>query len=179
MADASDCALALYHLKDAVRSFVPRQVYHVDNFLKHFPNLDKSMLPVFASLCGNDVVNTMELKGFYNEYSKIDISQNKWMTLKGDGSKTHERIVKLLLWINECEPSSLSITHSIIEKALSFLNDRNWIDEVRQKINNSTCSMESYQIEDVYVLFSAFESKWDPFEVWSEFKQLEAFNIPR
>ncbi len=81
-------------------------------------------------------------------------------------------MLKLLLGLN----NEYKTTHSIIEKALSYLNDRERIVEVRKKIYKS---MESYQIENVYDLSGAFKPDWDPYESGSEFKQLEAFNIPQ
>ena len=161
------------HVK-AGQSFVPVDVYDVGNLLKHFPNLDKPMLPVFASLYGNDIVKTMQLKDFYHVYSRVDVKNS---TLECT-EKNEIRIVKLLLWLNNLcsKPPFSTSPNSIIEEALSYIHDVDQRNEVQQKIEQS---MKFYQLQDVSDLSAAFEPEWDPYESETEFKQLEALNIPK
>lgn len=44
--------------------FLPARLYHVDNFVNFFPSLGTKVLPLLASLLGNDYVKTKIFKSF-------------------------------------------------------------------------------------------------------------------
>lgn len=69
--------------------------YHVDNLLCHFPGFDKSMLPLFATLMGNDFVNGVMFEGFFN-HIKLPRLRSKKLKI----SKQHTKMVGLLYWLS-------------------------------------------------------------------------------
>ncbi|XP_075560077.1 single-strand DNA endonuclease protein asteroid [Dermacentor variabilis] len=69
--------------------------YHVDNLLGHFPGFDKSMLPLFATLMGNDFVNGVMFEGFFNSI-KLPRLRSKKLKI----SKQHTKMVGLLYWLS-------------------------------------------------------------------------------
>uniref|UniRef100_A0A1E1XRA6 Protein asteroid log 1 n=1 Tax=Amblyomma sculptum TaxID=1581419 RepID=A0A1E1XRA6_AMBSC len=69
--------------------------YHVDNLLCHFPGFDKSLLPLFATLMGNDFVNGQMFEGFF---SRIKLPRLRSKKLKI--SKQHTKMVGLLYWLS-------------------------------------------------------------------------------
>ncbi len=155
-----------------INGFVPVQIYHAKNLLSHFPKLDKPMLPVFASLSGNDIVDKRELKEFFNVYSKIRLDETILNLLNLNyNTNRHQSFLKLLIWLNNMRPHFPTLG-PLITKALSYIPNK---DEVRQKISKS---MEYYSLTNIHDLSTAFESEWNPYEVHSEFRKLQSFNIP-
>lgn len=69
--------------------------YHVDNLLCHFPGFEKSMLPLFATLMGNDFVNGVMFEGFFNSI-KLPRLRSKKLKI----SKQHTKMVGLLYWLS-------------------------------------------------------------------------------
>ena len=159
--------------ENAGESFVPVDVYHVDNFMKHFMKIDKAILPVFASLRGNEIVDIVQLKEFHHVYMYSKVLNNN-LTLKYQKDKPHqERMIKLLLWMDTIPAKSPS---AIVEKALSYIRDRNRRDDVRQKVEKS---VQSYLLDDVVDLSNAFENDWNPYDDASDFKHLQDLKIPQ
>ncbi len=146
--------------------FLHVQIYHVDSMVAQFTNLDKHMLPIFASICGNDVVDRSLMDGFY---SKAKLPKPRSPKLYAQ-SKSHERILQLLLWLDSDKPKT---TESIIKQVLSFI-DKNYRPKVQEMIEKSVAYYTFKDFESD--LSSAFELDWDPYQ--SAFKVLEAHNIP-
>uniref|UniRef100_A0A1E1X5T5 Protein asteroid log 1 n=1 Tax=Amblyomma aureolatum TaxID=187763 RepID=A0A1E1X5T5_9ACAR len=69
--------------------------YHVDNLLCHFPGFDKSLLPLFATLMGNDFVNGQMFEGFFSRM-KLPRLRSKKLKI----SKQHTKMVGLLYWLS-------------------------------------------------------------------------------
>lgn len=75
--------------------------YHVDNLLCHFPGFEKSMLPLFATLMGNDFVNGHLFEAFF---SRIALPRLRSKKLKI--SKQHSKMVGLLYWLSSTDAES-------------------------------------------------------------------------
>lgn len=84
---------------------LPCKWYHVDNLLCHFPGFDKSMLPLFATLMGNDFVNGVMFEGFFNSI-KLPRLRSKKLKI----SKQHTKMVGLLYWLSTTS-SDLALSH--------------------------------------------------------------------
>lgn len=80
---------------------LPCTWYHVDNLLCHFPGFDKSMLPLFATLMGNDFVNGHLFEAFF---SRIQLPRFRSKKLKI--SKQHTKMVGLLYWLSSTDAES-------------------------------------------------------------------------
>ncbi len=157
----------------AGQNFVPVEVYHVDNFMKHFMKIDKTVLPVFASLRGNEIVDVLQLKEFHHVYMYSKLLNNN-LTLKYQKDKPHqERIIKLLIWMDTIPAKSLS---AIVEKALSYIRDRSRRDEARQMVEKS---IKSYLLDNIVDLSAAFNSEWNTYAGDTDFKYLETLKIPQ
>lgn len=80
---------------------LPCRWYHVDNLLCHFPGFEKSMLPLFATLMGNDFVNGHLFEAFF---SRIKLPRLRSKKLKI--SKQHTKMVGLLYWLSSTDAES-------------------------------------------------------------------------
>ncbi len=162
----SECAALPEPKQGSGYNFLHVQIYHVDSMVAQFSNLDKHMLPVFASICGNDIVDRSLMDGFFSN-AKLPKPRSPKLYAQ---SKSHERILQLLLWLDSDKPKT---TDSVIKLVLSFI-DKNYRPKVQEMIAKS---MAYYTFKDFESdLSSAFELDWDPYQ--SAFKVLEAQNIP-
>ncbi|XP_075213309.1 single-strand DNA endonuclease protein asteroid [Lycorma delicatula] len=99
--------------------YINCKIYKIDYFLNSFGGLDKSMLPLLASLLGNDYIKITVFKKFYSQL-KIP---------KGKGNPLQRKIARVIEWLrNETFESAVkkilgrmkrmkhrSVTHKIIE----------------------------------------------------------------
>ncbi|CAG9859644.1 unnamed protein product [Phyllotreta striolata] len=86
---------------DVAYKYISCKVYKVDKFLKSFPGLQKSCLPILAVLLGNDYVKRSVFAVFYQNL--------KMQTCRGSESNQQKVIKSLLTWLqNETIESALS-----------------------------------------------------------------------
>lgn len=92
-----------------VKYYLGCEVYSVDHFLANFGGLDKSLLPLMATLLGNDYVSLSQFKKFYN-HVKLSKSKTK--------SKQQRRIAAIFEWLRK------ETFESAVTKILSHLRKK-------------------------------------------------------
>ncbi|XP_027589127.1 protein asteroid homolog 1 [Pipra filicauda] len=113
--------------------YVPARCYSVERFCRHFGRLNKSLLPLFAVMNGNDYMDLAALEAFY---SKVRLPRG---CAAGKGGK-HLRLQGLLNWLSQfAEPTEA------VENVLKYLKKHQ-----REEIRELLCtSMEDYTPSDV------------------------------
>ena len=74
------------------RSLLPVKIYHTENFVKYFKGLSKSLLPLMATLLGNDIVDRTVFEAVCSKLGKT-VASCKGLP------KRHSRIFLLLKWL--------------------------------------------------------------------------------
>ncbi|XP_049773805.1 protein asteroid [Schistocerca cancellata] len=77
--------------------FINCKLYRIENFLNSFGGLEKEMLPLLATLLGNDYIKRST---FSNFFSQLKLPKNKTM------SETQKRICGLLQWLRKETPET-------------------------------------------------------------------------
>ncbi|XP_020842923.1 single-strand DNA endonuclease ASTE1 [Phascolarctos cinereus] len=116
-------------IKDTLHCYIPARCFSVDKFCSHFNNMNKTLLPLFAVLCGNDYISLPALDTVLNRMSFTPGTSN----MKG---RKHQRILGLLNWLSNFDdpPEALNTFVKYLK-----MNDR---DVVRELLCGS---MEEYQ----------------------------------
>ncbi|XP_063181366.1 protein asteroid homolog 1 [Chroicocephalus ridibundus] len=114
-------------------SYVPARCFSVEKFCRHFSHLNKSLLPLFAVMNGNDYIDLAALEVFF---SKVRLAGGCAM---GKGGK-HARLQGLLRWLSQfAEPTEA------VDSLLKYLKKHQ-----REEIRELLCtSMEDYTPSDV------------------------------
>lgn len=126
--------------------FLNAGVYFVANFTKHFGGISKSLLPVFATLTGNDYVDPEMFAGFYARI-KVPKVKSKHLLI----GHRHRRMIGVLVWLQNLDCSS---TDAIIECVLHFVKKRDrphLRDLMKASISLYACSSTT--------LFQCFEDE--------------------
>ncbi|XP_004464801.2 single-strand DNA endonuclease ASTE1 isoform X2 [Dasypus novemcinctus] len=115
--------------KDPRDCCIPARCFSLDAFCRHFGNMSKALLPLFAVLCGNDHVNLPLVETFLSKAR---------LPLGGASAKgrRHHRVLGLLNWLSQfADPSEA------LDNVLNHLpkKDRDSVKELLR------CSMEEYQ----------------------------------
>ncbi|NXE87706.1 ASTE1 protein, partial [Menura novaehollandiae] len=115
------------------RCFVPARCFSAERFCRHFGRLDKSLLPLFAVMNGNDYIGLEALEVFF---SKVRLARG---CAAGKGGK-HLRLQGLLNWLSQfAEPTEA------VDNVLKYLKKHQ-----REEIRELLCtSMEDYAPSDV------------------------------
>ncbi|XP_027752953.1 protein asteroid homolog 1 isoform X2 [Empidonax traillii] len=113
--------------------YVPARCFSVERFCRHFGRLNKSLLPLFAVMNGNDYVGLAALEAFF---SKVRLPRG---CAAGKGGR-HLRLQGLLNWLAQfAEPTEA------VENVLKYLKKHQ-----REEIRELLCtSMEDYAPSDV------------------------------
>ena len=130
------------------------QIYYTKNLIDVFPSLDKSMLPLFACLYGNDVVQREYFEVFYAK-AKFPSLSNLAAVWTSPGRK-HDKILKLLLWLDDAE-SMQAAKETVLKHIVA--DSRVDVRKVRDLLNTS---IDSYSITEGYLegYFETGEMKW-------------------
>ncbi|KFO06753.1 Protein asteroid 1, partial [Balearica regulorum gibbericeps] len=113
--------------------YVPARCFSLEKFCGHFSQLNRSLLPLFAAMNGNDYIDLAALQVFF---SKVR-SPRGWAA--GKGGK-HVRLQGLLNWLSQfAEPTEA------VDNVLKYLKKHQ-----REEIRELLCtSMEDYTPSDV------------------------------
>ncbi|NWQ89107.1 ASTE1 protein, partial [Burhinus bistriatus] len=113
--------------------YVPARCFSVEKFCRHFSHLNKSLLPLFAVMNGNDYIDLAALEVFF---SKVRLPRG---CAAGKGGK-HARLQGLLHWLSQfAEPTEA------VDSVLKYLKKHQ-----REEIRELLCtSMEDYTPSDV------------------------------
>ncbi|XP_041421976.1 protein asteroid homolog 1 isoform X2 [Xenopus laevis] len=144
---AGFCPLNSFQWKNIVTTkvenecFIPAKCYSVQQFCKHFNNMNMSLLPLFAVLVGNDYINLPALERFF---SKVHLPIGN----SCHSGRKHVRIHGLLHWL-----SAFVDAEEAMDNVLSYLKAQDR-DAVRQLL----CSaMEEYSLSDTVNLVQFFQ----------------------
>ncbi|KAL3858973.1 hypothetical protein ACJMK2_009218 [Sinanodonta woodiana] len=85
------------------------KIYHTDNLVKSFNGLDKTVLPLLATLLGNDYVDRTSFEAFYKKI-KYPKHSTKHLVLP----KKHRHLIGLMHWLN-CLSSIESGLEQVLE----------------------------------------------------------------
>ncbi|KAK3580315.1 hypothetical protein CHS0354_003550 [Potamilus streckersoni] len=119
------------------------KIYHTDNFVKSFNGLDKTVLPLLATLLGNDYVDRTAFEAFYKKI-KYPKHSSKHFVLP----KKHRHLIGLMHWLN-----CLSSIESGLEQVLE-LTPKDKRDVLKDTIQRS---MEGYTNKYTYKYFNLFK----------------------
>ena len=119
--DESDSAVPYSYLKV--------QIYHMDTFLNLFKGMERDMLPLFATLIGNDFVDPKVFQPFFSKV-KLPKAQSKRLS-----SRRNSHMISLLFWLE-----SQQNVDDAMQSILNYFKK----DE-REKIRKTIqCSIKSY-----------------------------------
>ncbi|XP_062610059.1 protein asteroid homolog 1-like [Saccostrea cucullata] len=77
--------------------YLPARRYHVDNFVKFFPSLGREVLPLLATLLGNDYVDIRIFQSFYSSVRSYE-GRTQFRI-----PKSHLKIQKVISWLESLE----------------------------------------------------------------------------
>ncbi|KAK7500338.1 hypothetical protein BaRGS_00008561 [Batillaria attramentaria] len=123
-------------------TFLAAQFYHVDEFIRCFKSLSRSVLPLFATMLGNDYVDAAAFEIFYNKKTPKAASR------RYAASKKHAKIVSVLYWLEE--KGSLE---EILPEVLTFIRKERR-EKVEKLLTNSirgyveTQDFESFNLRE-------------------------------
>ncbi|XP_061442531.1 protein asteroid homolog 1 isoform X2 [Rhineura floridana] len=119
--------------KDSQDCYIPARCFSLERFCSHFSNMNKTLLPLFAVLNGNDYINLPAIEMFFSKvHLPVGSSRQK--------GRKHVRIQGLLNWLSRfADPAEA------IEDVLKYLN-KHEKEETRQLL----CTfMEEYEPSNV------------------------------
>ncbi len=119
------------------------QIYFTQNLVDLFPNLDKSMLPLFACLYGNDTVQRTHFEAFYSQ-AKFPAVSSLPAVWSSPGKK-HDKILKLLMWLDVVGSREVAVETVLRHVAAA---KRFNVQTVRKLVHNA---IESYSIEEDFL----------------------------
>ncbi|XP_075861500.1 single-strand DNA endonuclease ASTE1 [Microcebus murinus] len=113
--------------------YIPAKCFSLDAFCRHFNNMNKALLPLFAVLCGNDHINLPILETFLSK-ARLPLGAT---SSKG---RRHHRVLRLLNWLSHFDNPT-----EALDNVLKYLpkKDRENVKELL------CCSMEEYQQSQV------------------------------
>ncbi|XP_052574884.1 protein asteroid homolog 1 isoform X2 [Peromyscus californicus insignis] len=110
--------------------YIPAKCFSLDAFCHYFSNMNKTLLPLFAVLCGNDHVNLPIIETFISK-ARLPLSS------KG---RRYQRVVGLLNWLSHFDDPTEALDH-----VLKHLPKKGR-EDVKELL---CCSMEEYQPSQV------------------------------
>nr|XP_048272879.1 protein asteroid homolog 1 isoform X2 [Myodes glareolus] len=117
-------------VKNTQDYYIPAKCFSLDAFCHYFSNMNKTLLPLFAVLCGNDHVNLPIIETF--------ISKAR-LPLSSKGRRYH-RVLGLLNWLSHFDDPA-----EALENVLKYLPKKG-----REDVKEHLCSsMEEYQPSQV------------------------------
>ncbi|XP_062980434.1 protein asteroid homolog 1 [Elgaria multicarinata webbii] len=119
--------------KDTQDCFIPARCFSLERFCKHFSNMNKTLLPLFAVMSGNDYINLPAIETFFSKvHLPVGSSRQK--------GRKHARIRGLLNWLSRfADPAEA------IENVLTYLK-KTEKEETRQFLSTF---MEEYEPSSV------------------------------
>ncbi|XP_007438593.1 protein asteroid homolog 1 [Python bivittatus] len=123
----------LCRCKDSQDCYIPTRCFSLERFCRHFSNMNKTLLPLFAVMSGNDYINLPAIEMFF---SKIHLPIGK----SRQRSRKHDRIQGLLNWL-----SRFADLGEAMENVLKYLK-KHEKEEIRQLLSSF---MEEYEPSNV------------------------------
>ncbi|XP_023561041.1 protein asteroid homolog 1 [Octodon degus] len=120
-------------IKGTKSCYISAKCFSLDAFCRHFNNMNKTLLPLFAVLCGNDHINLPIVETFLSKVC---------LPLRGSSSKgrRHHRVLGILSWLSHFADLTEALDH-----VLKHLPKKD-----RENVRELLCScMEEYQQSQV------------------------------
>lgn len=113
--------------------YIPAKCFSLDAFCRHFSNMNRDLLPLFAVLCGNDHVNLPIMETFLSRVRPA-------LGAAGSKGRRHHRVLGLLNWLSQFADATEALGN-----VLKYLPPQN-----RESVKEILCSsMEEYQQSQV------------------------------
>lgn len=134
---------------DSVYHYLPARRYHVDNFVKFFPSLGKEVLPLLATLLGNDYV---DIRIFHSFYSSVRSHEN--IKTQFRIPKAHTKMQKVISWLESLETYNegiekiMSTALTPIQKEAISVAIRKTMDAFTDNSSDAEFSLYSYFMEN-------------------------------
>ena len=94
---AEECICTLdKELKQSEYMYIPVKFYHRDKFIDIFQNKGTYVIPLLATLLGNDYLDTSDLSGFYSKLPIPKTSRKFFFS-----PKTQTRLATVIHWLND------------------------------------------------------------------------------
>ncbi|CAL1526383.1 unnamed protein product [Lymnaea stagnalis] len=141
------------HKEDSLESesyhYLHCHKYHVDDFIKSFDGLNRSVLPVFASLLGNDFISASAFESFYSRVKVPKVVSKKFSL-----PPKLEKVISVLHWLHIHDGSSdLS---AIKEELISFIKPcrKRRIERMFLSSINGYVDVDNFNGFDLYNFFT-------------------------
>ena len=119
-----------------VQCSISGQIFHIESFCKFF-RVKKELLPLFATLAGNDYVDSASVNNF--------LSSHVYSKFASNYSKRQSQLEHLLSWMSEQN----SVAHAL-EEVLEHVPDRDTIERLL------SASIEMYKVGGVLSLLQPY-----------------------
>ena len=119
--------------------YINAQIYYVDTLLDKFKLKDRNLLPLFATLQGNDYVS---LSAFDDFYCKTDLPKQP-----KNGSVRHKRMTRVLKWFERHQYDVAQATKAVLSRY-----DMDTRDDIEEKLRLS-CETYMDQSTDLVNFF--------------------------
>lgn len=138
--------------------------YHVDDFINSFDGLSRSVLPIFASLLGNDFIDSSSFSAFYSRV-KVPKIVSKKFSLPPRLSK----VISALHWLHT-QNDSTEFSH-IKDELLGFTKPerRKVVEKMFVSSVNGYVDVENFQGFDLHTFFTIDPEKCH-FEAAADFR---------
>ena len=124
-------------LSNSEYRYLPVKFYHRDRLAELFTNKSAFIIPLFATLLGNDYLSTADLAQFYAKL-QIPRSSNKYFF----SQKSQSRLGSLIQWLNENRDTDLD---SLVDFVVDNCGKKE--DDLREEIYHS---VQSYSMSSHY-----------------------------
>lgn len=134
---------------DSVYHYLPARRYHVDNFVKFFPSLGREVLPLLATLLGNDYVDIRIFHAFYSSVRSHENIKTQFRI-----PKTHTKMQKVISWLeslenyNEGIEKIMSTALTPIQKETISVAIRKTLEAFTANASDTEFSLHSYFMEN-------------------------------
>ena len=132
---------------DSVYHFLPARRYHVDNFVKFFPALGRNVLPLLATLLGNDYVDIRIFQSFYSSTCMRSHVEKTHFKIP----KAHTKMLKVISWLE-----SLKTYDEGIEKIMSTVSTQAQKETITSAIRKTVEAFTPKGTEGGFSLYAYF-----------------------
>jgi len=121
--------------------------YHIDELVDSFDGLSRSVLPLFASMLGNDFINANAFQSFYSRFKVPKVVSKKFHL----PPKLH-KVINVLHWLH----SNKEDMDEAMDKLLEFVHEKRR-DKIKKMLTTSVqgyCNTHTFEGFDLYKYFN-------------------------